>query len=150
MNCCVAESASVGLVGVTLMLVSVWFTVTETLDVTDSPPASLIVTRNVYAPNWPNVAVLFFAALVPLALKVGLGAPPGLAVVDHVYVKPLSPASSDPRAARAVLVPVTGDGDALAAAARVGAVLATVMVAESLMLPLLALTVYVPPVAGAV
>ena len=46
-NCCVAWLASAGAAGVTVMLVSVWFTVTLTLLVVDSPPASVIVTWKV-------------------------------------------------------------------------------------------------------
>ena len=46
-NCCVAWLPSAGTAGVTVMLVSVWFTVTPTLLVVDSPPASVIVTWKV-------------------------------------------------------------------------------------------------------
>ena len=46
-NCCVAWLASAGTAGVTVMLVSVWFTVTVTLLVVDSPPSSVIVTWKV-------------------------------------------------------------------------------------------------------
>ena len=50
--------------------VSVWFTVTFTLLVVESPSLSRIVTRKLYVPAFVNVAIVFFDALVPLALKV--------------------------------------------------------------------------------
>jgi hypothetical protein len=53
--------------GVTPIVVRVWLTVRFTLLVTLKPPASVIVTVKVYAPAALKVAVLFFAAFVPLA-----------------------------------------------------------------------------------
>jgi hypothetical protein len=46
--------------------------------------ASLIVTVNLYVPENPTVTVVFFAALVPLTLYVGVGAPLGTVVAAHV------------------------------------------------------------------
>jgi hypothetical protein len=53
--------------GLTAIEVKVWLTVTFTLLVTLRPPMSVIVTVKVYAPAALKVAVLFFAAFVPLA-----------------------------------------------------------------------------------
>ena len=108
-------------------------------------PASLIVTVNVYAPAFVNVAVLFFAALVPLAEK--LADPPlGTVVAAHVYVSAASPASSAPSTLYAVVVPVTGLGVALAAVATVGAALVTVIVEDPVTFPLVARIVAFPAV----
>ena len=70
--------------GVTTTLVSVWLTVTSTALVVLSPAASAIVTVKRYVPEFANVTVVFFAALTPLAEKVGATAPTGSEVVDHV------------------------------------------------------------------
>ena len=64
------------------MLVNVWFTVTFTVLVAVGPPGSAIVTMKVYAPALLNVAVVFCAALVALALKVTAAG--GVPVVAHV------------------------------------------------------------------
>ena len=76
-NCCMA--ARFRLIGDGLMptVVSVWFTVTFTLLVAVSPSGSVIVTVKTYVPAWLNVAVVFFAALVPLALNLGARKPAG-------------------------------------------------------------------------
>src|SRR5580658_7982786 len=79
-------------VGETAMDVSVWLTVTSTTLVVDPLYGFAIVTVKTYEPAFENVAVLFFAAFVPLALYVTLAGP----VADHVYVRTDSPASSAP------------------------------------------------------
>src|SRR5438045_1759435 len=82
------------------------------------------------------------AALVPLAEKVGLGAPAGLASVDHVYVKlPPLELMTD----KSAVVPVTGLGETTMAAAST-----SVTFALPLTEPLVAVTVALPAVAGAV
>ena len=53
----------------------------------ESPAEFVTVTRNRYKPAFPNVTLLFFAALVPLTLKTGSAAPNGLRSVVHVYVR---------------------------------------------------------------
>ena len=58
------------------------------------------------------MATVFFAALVPLALKVGVVAPAGALVSDQVYIKLAAPLSSVPSTPRLVEVPVTGLGEA--------------------------------------
>ena len=135
--------------GLTVMDVSVWFTVTFTLLVTVRPGTSAIVTVKVYAPALLNVAVVFFAAFVPLALKVGAVAPLGSVVAAQVYFRFASPPSSAPKTERLVVVPVTVLGVALAAVPTVGAWLVTLNVAVPLTVPLLAVTVPLP-VVGAV
>ena len=62
-NCCVAPALRLAADGLTAIAVSVWFTVTSTLLVAVSPPASVIVTVKLYAPAWLKVAVVFFAPL---------------------------------------------------------------------------------------
>lgn len=52
------------------MVFRVCLTVTLTLEVADSPPASAIVTWNSYVPAPLNVATVLFATAVPLRLKV--------------------------------------------------------------------------------
>ena len=60
-----------------------------------NPPGNWISTENVYDPDLPNVAVVFFDALAPLELNVTTGAPQlGADVIDQVYVKVDSPATS--------------------------------------------------------
>ncbi len=56
--------------GVTVRPASVWVTVTATSAAAVSPPASVAVTRRVYAPARVNVAVVAAAALVPVAENV--------------------------------------------------------------------------------
>ena len=51
--------------------------------VVDFPPGSAIVTVNPYVPALLKLAVVFLAALVPLALKAGSAAPAGLAETDQ-------------------------------------------------------------------
>src|SRR5258707_463053 len=68
-NSCVALEPTAADVGPTAMLVNDWFTVTLTALVVDCPPRSVIVTRKSYVPAAVNVAVVFLAALVPLAEK---------------------------------------------------------------------------------
>jgi hypothetical protein len=80
-NCWVALCATVALVGAMAILVSVWFTVTLTLLVVVALPSE-IVTRKLYTPARVNVAVEFFAALVPLAENVTAAG--GVPVVDQV------------------------------------------------------------------
>src|SRR5688500_6647692 len=83
------------------------------------PDALAMVTRNSYAPAIVNVAVVFFAALVPLAANVtGAG---GVPISDHVYVRFAWPPLSAPSTDSAVVVPLTGAGAAPAGAATVGA-----------------------------
>ena len=57
-----------------------------------------------------------------------------------------SPPSSAPRTERAVVVPVTGEGVALAAVATVGAAFETATLAVPLIAPLVARTVALPAV----
>src|SRR5437762_1121176 len=84
-----------------------------------SPAAFAINTWNVYVPAAAKVAVMFLAALVPLAEKVtASGAPPTSA---HVYVRPASPPASAPRAVRLTAVLVTTVADAVAGVAIEGA-----------------------------
>jgi hypothetical protein len=52
--------------------------------VTLKPPASAIVTVNVYAPAALNVTVVFLAAFVPFAEKAGALAPVGMVVAAQV------------------------------------------------------------------
>ena len=73
MNCCVPPGLRLADDGLTVIVVSVWFTVTLHAAGGRQPPAFVIVTVKVYAPALLNVAVVFFAALVPLTLKVGAG-----------------------------------------------------------------------------
>ena len=96
MNCCGCPALRFADAGLTLMLVSVCFTITFTLLVMLRPCAGLtIVTSRLYVPAAPNVATVDWAAWVPLAEKLTLpgdpdipGAPP---VALQVYVSPLSP-----------------------------------------------------------
>ena len=83
-NCCVAPVFSVTLAGVRATVVNVWRTVTVTLLVTVGPPASRIVTRNVYLPAWVKVAVLYRSAFVRFAEKIGVAALLGLLVTAQV------------------------------------------------------------------
>jgi hypothetical protein len=83
-NCRVPCEATVAVAGEIPIAVSVWFTVTFTLLVLVKPPASVIVTVKVYAPAMPKVAVVFFAAFVPLAEYVGAVAPVGTLVAAQV------------------------------------------------------------------
>lgn len=77
-----------------------------------------MVTIKLYAPAAVKVAVVFFAALVPLTLKLtGAGTVPNVA---QVYVRFASPLGSAPRTLRFVVVEVTGAGLADAVAATVG------------------------------
>ncbi len=55
------------------------------------------------------------AAVVPLALNVGLCAPAGIAVADQVYVSPDSPLAASPNALSIVEVDLVIEGDACAA-----------------------------------
>src|SRR5262245_37298806 len=98
------------------MLVSVWLTITVVWLVAVSPDALVMLTAKEYVPAWLKVATVFLAALVPLALKV---TPPG-PLTDHVYRRPASPAASAPSTLRAVVVPVTGLGVAVAELATEG------------------------------
>ena len=91
-----------------------------------------------------------FAAFVPLIANVGVAAPLGLFVTDHVYVRFASPASSAPSTFKYVNVVSTGDGEAEAADAIVGAALLTTRLEDPETLPLVALTVKLPTDAGAV
>ena len=75
LNCCVARVSMDAVRGLTLIFVSVWFTVTMTLLVTERLPGSAIVTVKLYVPAALNVTVVFLAPLVPLALNVGSTAP---------------------------------------------------------------------------
>src|SRR5439155_20499277 len=101
--------------GFTLIVVTCCCTATVTWLVTVSPSWSAAVAWKVYVPACVNVAVLLFAALVPLALNV---TPLGPAVTAQVYVRCDSPPSSAPRTLRFVVVPVaTGFGDPAAATA---------------------------------
>jgi hypothetical protein len=93
------------------------------------------------------VAVAFFAALLLLALKLTPVGP----VHVQAYVRLGSPVSwSPPSTERLVVVPVTGLGAALAAAATVGAWLVTVTVLVPLNVPLLAVTVPLAELLGVV
>ncbi len=120
-NCCEALDPSDALVGLTATVVATRLTVTLTALVVVCPPWSAIVTNKLYVPNLVNVAVVFLAALVPLAEK--FTAAGGVPVVDQVYVRFASPppSLSAPRTERFAVVPVTGLGDAAAAVATVGA-----------------------------
>jgi hypothetical protein len=77
-NCCVWFWESTLLAGVTVIVVNVWSTVTNTLLVAvRASAASVIVAVKAYAPQWLNVAVVFAAFAL---LKVGAVAPLGTAV----------------------------------------------------------------------
>jgi hypothetical protein len=106
----------------------------------------------VYAPALLKVAVVFFAALVPFAEKVGFAAPAGTPVAAHVYVRFESPppSLSAPRTERLVLVPVTVLGEAAVAVATVGVASVTAMLAVPLTLPLVAVIVAEPAAYDAV
>jgi hypothetical protein len=121
-NCCWRFCLTVALDGATVIAVIVWSTTTLTVDVVVSMP-SLTATWIVYAPARPKVTLAFLAALVPLALNVGAGAPLGAAVVDQVYVSTPSPDSSAPTTLRSALVPMTWPGLALGGVAIVGGLL---------------------------
>src|SRR5207249_11535053 len=126
-NACVPLGATVADAGLTTTLVACCCTGTTTELVTVTPSWSATVTWKVKVPNCVNVAVLLFAALVPLAPNV---TPLGPAVTAQVYVRCDSPPSSAPRTLRSVVVPVvTGLGDAAAAVATVGASLLMVTLA---------------------
>ena len=62
-NCCVPPVLDAALDGLRTIAVSVCVTVTFTLLVAASPPASRIVTVKVYLPALLNVAVVFLASL---------------------------------------------------------------------------------------
>ena len=66
--------------------VGAWLTVTRTWTalVVLAPLGSVIVTPKPYRPGCANVAVVFFAELLLLRLKVGSVAPEGLLTMDHV------------------------------------------------------------------
>ena len=83
-------------------------TVTFTLLVVVRPYSLVIVTWNTYEPAALNVAVLFLAALLAFALKVGDAAPLGTVVAVQAYVKYFSGLASAPSTERATEVPVTG------------------------------------------
>src|SRR5208337_429468 len=93
--------------------------------------------------------MVFLAALVPLAEKVGAAAPLGRAVATQVYFRVASPPASAPRTASVVMMPVTGLGVALAGVATVGAGF-TVTEALAENAPLAAVTVPLAEVLGAV
>jgi len=69
-NCCVADTFTLALVGATATLVKVWSTVTLVALVVVIPAWSAMVTWKLKVPALLKVAVVFLAALVPLALKV--------------------------------------------------------------------------------
>src|SRR5262249_9025629 len=68
-NCCVPLGATVAVPGETVTEVSAGLTVTVTWLVTLRLPGSVMVTWKVYVPTAAKVALVFLAALVPLALK---------------------------------------------------------------------------------
>src|SRR5690242_12809364 len=76
-NCCLAPAAMVAVPGVTLMLVAVWATVTETAAETLVLPAA--TTFRLYARAAAKVTVVF----APLVEKPGAVAPLGAVAVDH-------------------------------------------------------------------
>jgi hypothetical protein len=78
-----------------------------------------------------KVAVVFLAALVPLAAKVTAAG--GEPMADQVYVSAASPSSSAPRTLTAVDMPVTGFALAAAGAATVGAPLGVVALAVAVL-----------------
>jgi hypothetical protein len=138
-------TASEKLPGDTTIELNVAATVSDTVLVVDSVP-SLTVTANEYTPACVKFTAVVFAAFVPFTVNVGL---PGPDKSDHVYVSPLSPASSDPSTLKLALTPVTVDGP-LAGAAIVGAPFTTVTPADPLTPPALAVTVAPPAVVPAV
>ena len=77
LSCCVPPTITDVLPGVTVMLVSVWLTVTVTLLVTERLLVSVMVAVNLYVPAARNVTVVRWAALLPLTLKIGAAAPIG-------------------------------------------------------------------------
>jgi hypothetical protein len=77
-----------------------------------------MVTFNPYTPAFVKVAVVLFAALVPLVAKVTAAG--GDPVAAQVYVRLPSPPSSAPSVRRVVVEPLTGLGLATAAVATVG------------------------------
>src|SRR5207302_3274041 len=77
-------------------------------------------------PAWLQVAIPVLAALLPFMLKLTAAGP---LVRLQVYARFASPPSSAPRTLRLVLVPVTGEGEALAGVATVGTALLIVMAA---------------------
>jgi hypothetical protein len=83
-SCCVAPGATVAAAGVIAMRVSAELTVTVTLLATDSPLGSLMVAVRTYVPAAPNVTPVLAAVALPLALKVGVGAPLGTVVAAQV------------------------------------------------------------------
>jgi hypothetical protein len=107
---------TVAVVGLTVRVVTVAWMGTVTVLVTVKPPTSFTVTVSVYVPIFVKVAVLFFAALFPLGLKLTDVGPVAL----QVYVRAASPPSSAPSTLRLVVVPVTGLGVAFAGVAMVG------------------------------
>ena len=120
-NCCARPCFSVVVpAGETLMLVTVAFTVTTSCALVVIVPSEM-PTCSVYVPALKNVAVEFLAALDPLALKLGDGAPPGRPMADHVYVSALSPLSSAPTTLRLLVFALTGFGFAAGGVATVGA-----------------------------
>jgi hypothetical protein len=93
-----------------------------------------------------NVAVVFLAPFVPLAVKLGAAAPLGSVVAVHEYVRAGSPppSVSAPSTDSALVELVTVAGAAAAAVATVGAALVTVTLAVPFTLPLVAVTVALP------
>ena len=118
--CCVPPTTTDALPGVTVMLVSVWLTVTVTLLLTERPAPLVMVAVNLYVPAARKVTVVRWAALLPLILKVGAETPLGSDAVNQVYLR-LWPAASLPRTESCAVVPVTALDDAAAAVATVGA-----------------------------
>src|SRR5262249_19076600 len=68
-NACVPLGSTVAVGGLTVTVVACCCTSTTTWLGTVWPSSSATVTWNVYEPGCVNVAVLFFAAFVPLTLK---------------------------------------------------------------------------------
>ena len=83
-------------------------TVRLTSDVTDAPPALVMVTRKVYCPGTASAVVVDLAALDPVAENTGNGAEGGLARVDHEYARLGSPLGSAANAAKVVRAKPSG------------------------------------------
>ena len=75
MNCCELRRERVTLAGETVTEVITALTCTDTALLVERPPASAMVTENVYAPGAEKVAVVFLAALVPLAENAAVAGP---------------------------------------------------------------------------
>ena len=107
--------------GVTAMLVSVWFTVTLTLLVAVSPPGSVIVTRKLVAPGLGECGRGVLGRIAAIGRKRHrggrrAGGGPGVGEVAlRRRRRPQAPL-------RAVVVPVTGLGEAVAGVTTVGGI----------------------------